>query len=659
MWLEKINQSEKQYPNNTDLKLGSSLTKTTLGSEIKDAILEKEILPIDEKKNDILNKLSNTDELIVVAETWAWKTTRVPQFLYEAGYDVVVTQPRALAAMSLADRIAKEMWVSVWSQVWYRVGWWWKFKNFNNQTRLLLATDALQNIYPLIINKMKSGQKLILVIDEIHEWNKNIEVLLAWIRLLKKSNSNSLKVVYMSATIDADSLLRYLETTWEQTKKPQKVEVWWRLFPVLKNKAWSKELINVASKLYQEWKNILIFQPGKREIENCIKSLQWLGLNANIYQLHSEVDKEEQQKIFDAQNKQTIVVSTNIAQTSVTINYIDAVIDTWVERRVELKHGVETVVLWNISKADLKQRAWRAWRCKPWTYYLCHDWLDEEFPSYSLPEIQRTRVDLNYLKVLWITWLKLEELDFFHAIKNSSIIDAKDTLRTVEAITAGWEITEKWKQLSTLSVDVMTWAMILEAAKLGCLDSILKIAAIKQSWWIIEFRSELKWWQDTVKVGNIPNEFIDSGSDLITQMNLFSYVFDRKIQDKFQLVKSGINPKSYRSAKDLYLQFQRDLQFLSQNQNNKQSCFSRNNIIQAITAGMWKHVWRRTNDWTYVNKHYDYRSIDKNSVVKNTQYIVGTPKTIEFDKWGKKVKMLLLTEITEITKELFDIYNKK
>ena len=157
-------------------------------------------LPVDSYKEKILKQIEKTDEVIVSAETWAWKSTRIPQFLAEAWYNVIVTQPRRLAATSLAQHVASEMWVKLGKEVWYHI-WWstWEFKKTSKDTKIKYCTDWLHLVQQLFNNNQNNYKNTVLVIDEIHEWNQNVEILLAWIKKEKelwKKNQSSTNVCY-------------------------------------------------------------------------------------------------------------------------------------------------------------------------------------------------------------------------------------------------------------------------------------------------------------------------------------------------------------------------------------------------------------------------------------------------------------------------------
>ena len=482
-------------------------------------------LPINDYKENIVRAVYENDEVVISAETGAGKSTKVPQFLYEAWYEVIVTQPRRIAAISLAKHVAREMKTSLWDIVWYHIGWGnHKDKKISPNTGIKFCTDGLQLIQQLVRkNDQKwSNKEIVLLIDEVHERNQNIEILLAWIKK-EKQLWRKIKVVIMSATLESNELLDFFSDI--DTKKEEKtvpvIDVPWRLFPIQKD-VWNiYDMENIVYKLVEEKKNTLIFQPWKPEIYNCINELEnKLWDKAIILPLHWELPIEEQEKVFAIYDKPVIIVSTNVAQTSITIPYINAVVDTGLERRIETIDGVESLLIGSISKADTKQRAWRAGRCWPWTYIYCGDDSIDSLNDYPIPEIQRTRLDLNYLRILAKTWYAMEDLEFVHQPKNEDIHSAKTTLQKLWAIDENNNVTVLWKKIVELPVDVHEWCMILQACKEWVLDDILKIAAIKSQWWIIFYGKD---W-----VINPPSFIRNSNSDLISHLNLFNLGLDSR-----------------------------------------------------------------------------------------------------------------------------------
>ncbi len=269
-------------------------------------------LPIAQYKEAILDTVANNQVTIIVAETGAGKSTQGPQYFLEAGYRFVITQPRILAARSLAERVAGEFGCELGGLVGYRTA---RERKDSKDTKCLFCTDGLALVREL---GGVEGYNLI-ILDEVHEWSINIETLVAWYKKALGTNPK-LKLVLMSATIDAEKLSTYFGGA-------PIVKIPGRLFPVTEIRPSGKILEDDAIRLLKEGRNVLIFQPGKKEIGETIDLLRASGVNAEVLPLHGELSPAEQALCFQTYGRPKCVVSTNVAQTSVTIPDIDAVVD--------------------------------------------------------------------------------------------------------------------------------------------------------------------------------------------------------------------------------------------------------------------------------------------------------------------------------------------
>ncbi len=636
------------------------VTQEQKKDRIQDLMKELGLLPIMQYQHAILKRLEENDVCIITAETWAGKSTQVPQFLYKAGYNVIITQPRRLAATSLAARVSDEMWVQLGEAVWYQLGWHTDSdKKFGKSTGIKFCTDGLQLVKQLAEQSLAStnGRETVLVIDEVHERNQNIEVLIARSKKMKQ-DGKKIKIVLMSATMDAQKLASYFAheksdvITGEKTiSHAPLVQVPGRLYPVTETQQSAKELVTCAVELAKKGRNVLVFQPGKKEIQETIDELAKQQTNAIILPLHGELTKQEQDRIFKIYNQPVIIVSTNIAQTSLTIPYIDAVVDSGLERRIKLIDNIESLVLWTISKADSKQRAGRAGRVKEWMYILCNDNNKEYFDEYPTPEIQRTRIDLNYLKILAETWLHMEELDFFHPVSKESLQQTKEILTLLWAIDEQW-ITSLWKKLSHLPVDPSTGRMLIQAAQNGCLYDMMKIAAIREVGSLIDHKN----------AHNIPSHCENSVSDLLTQLKLYEYAITQRIGFDFKKAwEAWINSKSFQRVKESYehikeainIKYPQLLQLNKWNQKNEWKSLSTTNeqdLLKSIAAGMLWSVRKHSYGKTYENNKWDSRDFDNKSSVESSDIIIADPKNIvtKNRKWYD-ITISLLTNISYTT----------
>lgn len=343
------------------------------------------------------------------------------------------------------------------------------------KTDVLYCTDGLRVVQELTRKtEAQSDKPKVLVLDEVHEWNTNMEVLVAWAKE-KAINDPNFKVVLMSATLDANNLAGFFGNGTPIIDVPGK------LYPVEKNHAPNTEISDIAAEKAREGKDVLVFMPGKREIEEMCTALSLvIGENeADILPLHGAQDREDQQKIFKPSGqKPRIIVSTNIAQTSVTIPGIEVVVDSGVEKRIETKNGIEGLFLNPISSADCIQRAGRAGRTGPGEYILCHPLeIDSSARgAFPTPEIQRSRLDGLVLR-LAKNGLDIRNLDFFHDPGHDQIETAFHSLELLGAVEADGSLTEIGKQLDRLPVDTHLGRMIIEAKEHGCLQEVITIAS--------------------------------------------------------------------------------------------------------------------------------------------------------------------------------------
>ncbi|MBR3153089.1 MAG: DEAD/DEAH box helicase, partial [Clostridia bacterium] len=275
------------------------------------------MLPIAKYKDEIVKAVIENDIVILTAETGSGKSTQVPQYLAEIFQSVVVTEPRIMAAKTLAQRVADEMDVRVGIDVGYRTAY---EKCALPTSKITYVTDGLQ-LVRTIFDENKEN-KNVLIIDEVHEWNLNIENLIAYCKFCK--NEWNTKVVIMSATMESNKLAEYFG---EGTAV---VDVPGSLYDVQVEERPKEFLIDSILENVSLRKNVLVFVPGKREISNVIEELK--GTNAVILPLHAEMDWEEQNLCFKSYPNSKVIVATNVAQTSLTIPDIDVVVDTGLAR---------------------------------------------------------------------------------------------------------------------------------------------------------------------------------------------------------------------------------------------------------------------------------------------------------------------------------------
>jgi HrpA-like RNA helicase len=433
-------------------------------------------LPIHVFRSQILAAIQGGPVTVITAETGAGKSTQVPQYLLEAGMRVLVTQPRRLAASSVAARVAEERGCILGAEVGFRTA---RDAQVSDRTGLLFCTDGLA-----LVREMLGARRSydVLIVDEVHEWNTNIEILIAWAMQQIRSGAR-FKLVLMSATLEAERLAKYCDSA-------PVVRVPGRTFPVTieeprelaVGESEEMHMADVIGQLVRKGRNTLVFLPGKKEIQEMATRLG--DLPAEICPLHGEMSREDQRGAFARYARPKVVLATNVAQTSITIDDIDAVVDSCLERRIEVSGGVEGLYLRPISRADQKQRMGRAGRVRPGVYVPCGPELVRDFP---VPEIQRTLLDQVVLRTA-VAGFDLEELDIFHAPAPGEIHRAVETLQALKCMDDDRQVTDLGRRVSRLPVGVRTGAMLLEAERRGVLDRVMTIAACVETGGVVDGR---------------------------------------------------------------------------------------------------------------------------------------------------------------------------
>jgi len=582
-------------------------------------------LPIHAFRDEIVEAVGNNPVVIITAETGAGKSTQVPQYLLDEGYDLVVTQPRRLAARTVAERVAEEIGEEIGGTVGYRTA---AERQDSPATRCLFCTDGFA-----LVRELMGQNKGILVLDEVHEWNENIEVLVAWAKRQIEAGS-AFKVVLMSATLEAEKLAAFFNGA-------PVISVPGRLFPVELKQAGTRLVDDVAT-LVAQGRNVLVFQPGKQEIEDLCSALRQMQVDAEILPLHSQLTSEEQSRCFQHYGRPKVVVSTNLAQTSITIKDIDAVVDSGMERRIELVDGVEGLYLKPISMADATQRKGRAGRTKP-GIYIDHCGTPSR-PDFPIAEIMRKRLDQTVLR-LAIAGFDMEAMEFFHQPNKSDVHDARRSLIGLGCMTADGSVTKIGKLVNRLPVSVQYARMLVEADRLGVVDDVLTVAAIMEQGGITvpppsRNQPDRPDWRRMV-----PTE---SESDVMGQLAVWQL---GEAMSKDEMREKGISLRTYFRAKEVRKHLERAVQqFFEFGSTGR-----REDILKAVCAGMVDHLYKGSYG-SYRNGEGGDRELGTASLVRGADWLVGKPfdlqikarngnKTLNLIELASKVNPTWLTEI--------------
>ncbi|SFC55829.1 ATP-dependent helicase HrpA [Polaromonas sp. OV174] len=464
------------------------------------AITFPESLPVSGKREDIAAALSAHQVIIVCGETGSGKTTQLPKIAlamgrgklnYPPGQGKLIghTQPRRIAASSVAKRIAEELKTPLGDVVGYKV----RFQDrLSRDASVKLMTDGILLAETQTDPLLKAYDTII--IDEAHERSLNIDFLLGYLRQLLPRRPD-LKVIITSATIDAQRFADYFASA----KGPAPViMVSGRMFPV--EQRWRPyeesrdyDLNNaIADAVDELWLSphsagdILIFLPGEREIREAADHLrkhlahQPLNRNAEVLPLFARLSQAEQDRIFDGHTGRRIVLATNVAETSLTVPGIRYVIDAGTARvkRYSFRNKVEQLMVEPISQSAANQRAGRCGRVANGICIRLYD--EQDFlgrPRFTDPEILRSSLASVILRMKSLHLGTIESFAFIEPPQGRAIADGYQLLAELGAVNEDNELTPVGWTLAKLPLDPRVGRMILEAKDRQALDEVLVIAS--------------------------------------------------------------------------------------------------------------------------------------------------------------------------------------
>lgn len=594
-------------------------------------------LPVRTYRQLILDAVDSHQVTIVTAETGAGKSTQIPQYLAEHGYTrVIVTQPRILAARNLAHRVREE-WALRNSEdasevVGYRTA---HERDDSGNTKILYCTDGLQLVRE--ITGAGISERQVLVLDEVHEWNENMEVLVAWAKK-RCQEEPRFKIVIMSATIETDSLATFFGTD-------AVIDIPGRHFEVTKRKG-SDIISELFHQLDNRGKNILTFLPGKAEIQEVTDVIEKKAKTAGvpIIPLHSQLEADEQQKAFARYPYGKIILATNIAQTSVTIDDIDIVLDSGLERQAEVRNGVEGLFIAQISQADSAQRAGRAGRTKPGEYILAqYEKMPclpiDKRPEYAIPEIMRKHIDRLTLRLANVG-IDIEALEFYHDPSKAAIRRAKKTLVALGALTPGGEVTVTGRAMERFPVESNYARMLVEAMELTEViqAKLAAIIAIQEVGGIVKGGTTFTGWRAFTH---------QTSSDLLAQYDVYLAVPSIPEADHEQL---GIITKNVDKAGEVIERLQTDLglQAVGLEPIESDEVLS---LLQCITAGEIDQIWEAVDDRGTMEHIFtrQQRELSSSTVVRNPTLVTGMPFDLQVPlRSGGLETLHLLTDVTVV-----------
>ena len=490
----KENKSKSEIKINNKEDISSNINKYTnkpYSSRYYDILKKRKILPAWESKKELFDLISKNQVLILKGETGSGKTTQIPQFLLEKFCSIAVTQPRRVAAMSVAQRVAQEMDVVLGEQVGYNI----RFEDCtSDKTILKYMTDGM------LLKEAMSDNTLsrydLIVLDECHERTLATDILFGLMKEILPKRNN-LKVIVMSATIDMTKFQQYFDSApiLNIPGRLFKVEIKYLNEPT---DDYLKEAVELAADIHKNEPegDILIFLTGEEEIEYACQMIRdEIDTNEDGYisviPLYSTLPPYMQQRIFDpapSKNKRNnkpgrkIVVSTNVAETSITIDGIVYVIDSGYSKQkvYNPRLRMESLLVSPISKANAKQRAGRAGRTKEGICYRLYTkyTYENELEKTSYPEILRSNMSNVVLTLLKLNIFDIVHFDFMDPPAPETMMRALELLHYLKAVNNDGRLTDEGKIIAQTPLEPELAKSLISSVKYKCVNEILTIVSM-------------------------------------------------------------------------------------------------------------------------------------------------------------------------------------
>jgi len=517
----------------------------------------KQPLPIDTLQDGLVSACGRVRRLVLRAPTGSGKSTRIPQMLLDLNLvqgQIVVLQPRRIAARLLAARIAQERDVRLGGEVGYQI----RFERVESaQTRIKFVTEAL------LLRQMASDPELkgvgAVVFDEFHERNLHSDVALALARRLQETHRPDLLIMAMSATLDTEAVAKWLGSaeTLAADGRAYPVQIEYTHMPRNSTRPiWDAAAEQVRRVLREESEgDILVFMPGSYEIMRTIGAVRNLPESGgvDILPLYGELPPEEQDRAVKPSPGRKVIVATNVAETSLTIPGVRAVVDAGLARiaRFDPHRGIDTLLVEPVSQASAEQRAGRAGRTGPGRCIRLWSQTDHEArPLREVPEIKRVDLSETILLLLSSGWGDAATFPWYEKPDEKALQRALTVLGDLGAVDAQGKLTAIGRRMSVFPAHPRYARMLLAAGELDCVYEVCRIAGLAQGRDIlfrkVDDRTENA--RDSVEQ--------EDGSDFFPRLALLQRAIDMKF-DADACDRFGVHGQAARQADQAARQFLR------------------------------------------------------------------------------------------------------
>ncbi|WP_419535253.1 ATP-dependent RNA helicase HrpA [Endozoicomonas sp.] len=655
--LRRLKRDDETGLDRIQKKIESSLSLVEQRQASLPEIRYEQELPVVDRKADIAKAIRNHQVVVIAGETGSGKTTQLPKICLEAGRGIfgtiAHTQPRRLAARSVANRIAEELGGTLGEQVGYQV----RFTDHSTETTLIkLMTDGI--LLAEIQNDRFLNRYDTLIIDEAHERSLNIDFLLGYIKLILPKRPD-LKVIITSATIDVERFSKHFDNA-------PVIEVSGRTYPVetiyrpledleLEGRDADQRLQQGILAALEEIDHIersgkgkrlgdvLVFLSGERDIRETHQFLRDAKLpHTEILPLYARLSAAEQNRIFQEHSGRRVILSTNVAETSLTVPGIRYVIDPGTARisRYSVRSKVQRLPVEAVSQASANQRKGRCGRVAEGICIRLYS--EEDFlarPEFTDPEILRTNLAAVILQMLRMGLGDIAAFPFVDPPDGKAINDGFKLLQELVAVGKDRRITPAGRQLGQLPVDPRLGRMLIEANKNNALHEVLIIVSA------LAVQDPRERPQDKQQAADQRHrEFYHEDSDFMTYVNLWeAYEEQRQALSQNQLRKycnkQFLSFMRMREWRDLHRQLTlacKDLQF-----RLNDSPASYGDVHKSLLSGLLSQLGSKDDEADYMG-------------ARNRRFYLFPASTL----YKRKPKWIMAAELVE-TSRLFARTNAK
>ncbi|MGI9280875.1 MAG: ATP-dependent RNA helicase HrpA [Endozoicomonas sp.] len=655
--IQRLKASDQAALEKLQDKIGRSTSRVQARQQAVPEIEYDEALPVVARRDEIREAIEKHQVVVIAGETGSGKTTQIPKICLEAGRGIFGqighTQPRRLAARSVANRIAEELKVTMGEQVGYQV----RFTDHGNENTLVkLMTDGI--LLAEVQNDRFLNRYDTLIIDEAHERSLNIDFLLGYLKILLPKRPD-LKLIITSATIDVDRFSRHFDNA-------PVIEVSGRTFPVDVNyrpmedlelegrdadQRVQQSILSCLREIEDQERSgkggrlgdVLVFLSGEREIRETNKFLKDARLaHTEILPLYARLSAAEQNRIFQSHGGRRVILSTNVAETSLTVPGIRYVIDPGTARisRYSVRSKVQRLPIEPVSQASANQRKGRCGRVAEGICYRLYS--EEDFlgrPEFTDAEIVRTNLAAVILQMLRLGLGDIAAFPFVDAPDSKAINDGFKLLQELGAVSEQRRMTRIGQQLSRLPVDPRMARMLVEADKNRALSELLVITSALAIQDPRERPAEKKQAADQRH-----REHYHDDSDFMSLVQLWSaYEEQRQELSQNQLRKyckqQFLSFMRMREWRDLHRQLTLACKEVGLSVNEDEANYA--DIHKSLLAGLLSHLGSKDDDADYMG-------------ARNRRFYIFPSSTL----YKRKPKWVMTAELVE-TSRLFARTNAK